>query len=161
MINYFILFIYMTLNEYILNYKKTINELNNIYDSSRINLYKVPIGTELFHESLNNNSFNPNNIRIGDDTLIAYFTLSPNLKANGYIHKFKVKNDINNILIVSRSDTNANWSKEYLDKHICNSKYDGIAFLFPNSNEIQISLCNPNKYLEYVSTKNLSSLFII
>jgi hypothetical protein len=163
--------------------KENTQPVLNYSEPSKIDFYKVPAGTELYHGSFNKNSFNPYNIRLGDDTLIAYFTPSKRLasdyimgcagypeKSGGFIHKFKVKKDINNILVVSRYDKKASWTKEYLEQKFCSTnlglqfnfnKVDGVAFFYPKGEEeedikfeVEFALCNPNEYLEYVSTRS-------
>lgn len=152
---------------------------------SSISYYKIPQGTELYHGSFNRDSFNPYNIKLGDDILIAYFT--PNIKLasdyimgcaqypekkGGFIHKFRVKKDINKIIVISRYDKKNNWTKDYMENKFCqkkiglNSDYtDGIAFFFPKGEEngeiqfdVEFALCNPNEYLEYISTRSCVSM---
>jgi hypothetical protein len=155
---------------------------------SRLNLYKIPKGTELYHGSFNSDSFNPYAIRLGDESLISYFSPNERISASyfnscavfnekkgGYLHKFKVKQDITQILVISQYTKKPHWDKKFLEERFCGSKFgidinidplDGVAFFFStdpnnpvnpkdiNQFDVEFALCNPNKYLEYVSTRS-------
>ena len=58
------------------------NERLNYMEPSKTTLYTIPKGTLLFHGSLNRESFNPYDIRLGDDKLVAYFSPNKRLTAD-------------------------------------------------------------------------------
>ena len=169
-----------------LNIQKSIfnPEKLNYMEPSKTTLYKIPKGTILYHGSLTKESFNPYDIRLGDDRLVSYFSANKALAADyivgcalyptksGFLHKFRVKKDIDKILIVSPHDKQAHWSLEFLEDSFCSRKFriqlDGIGFFFPtgiedeayNNNQYfdsEFAICNPNEYLEYVSTQRCVS----
>ena len=91
---------------------------------------------------------------------------------SGFLHKFRVKKDIEKILIVSTHDKQSHWSLEFLEESFCSRKFriqlDGIGFFFPTGIEDQsydnnkyfdseFAICNPDEYLEYVSTQRCVS----
>ena len=179
-------------------------ELNNdeviipksIYtEASRMTLYTIPKGSILYHGSKNKESFNPFNIKLGDDTLVGYFTSNKDFSADyisrcafypkesGYIHKFKTKKDIERILIISSYDKKSSWDVKNIENLFCSNnnqygeKLDGIGFFYPiisnnaysnddkfdddnlnnnnntNQYDIEVALCDPNYFLEYISTQ--------
>lgn len=172
----------------------TYNEEQLTYmEPSKTNLYTIPKGTILFHGTLYKESFNPYDIRLGEDKLVSYFSPNKRLAADyivgcalyptraGYIHKFRVKKDIKQIMIISTFEKKPNWTLSYLEETFCSRKFriqlDGIGFFFPrrddmdsfvdqgyNTGENRISfdaefaICNPNEYLEYVSTERCISM---
>ena len=74
----------------------------NYVEPSTTKLFSIPKGTFLYHGSLNKESFNPFDIRLGDDRLVSYFSQSKRLAADyiigcalyptksGFLHKFIV-----------------------------------------------------------------------
>ena len=156
----------------------------NFMEPSKTELYKIPKGTILYHGSLTKEAFNPSDIRLGDDRLVSYFSPNKALSADyivgcalyptksGFLHKFRVKKDIEKILIVSTHDKQSHWSLEFLEDSFCSRKFriqlDGIGFFFPTGIEdetydnnqyydSEFAICNPNEYLEYVSTQRCVS----
>lgn len=156
----------------------------NYMEPSKTTLYKIPKGTILYHGSLTKEAFNPYDIRLGEDRLVSYFSPNKGLAADyivgcalyptksGFLHKFRVKKDIEKILIVSTHDKQAHWSLEFLEDSFCSRKFriqlDGIGFFFPTGIEDQsydnnkyfdseFAICNPNEHLEYVSTQRCVS----
>lgn len=156
----------------------------NYMEPSKTTLYKIPKGTILYHGSLTKEAFNPYDIRLGDDRLVSYFSPNKALAADyivgcalyptksGFLHKFRVKKDIEKILIVSTHDKQSHWSLEFLEDSFCSRKFriqlDGIGFFFPTGIEdetydnnqyfdSEFAICNPNEYLEYVSTQRCVS----
>ena len=154
-------------------------------EPSKTTLYKIPKGTILYHGSLTKEAFNPYDIRLGDDRLVSYFSPNKSLAADyivgcalyptksGFLHKFRVKKDIEKILIVSTHDKQAHWSLEFLEDSFCSRKFriqlDGIGFFFPTGIEdetydnnqyfdSEFAICNPDEYLEYVSTQRCQSV---
>lgn len=157
----------------------------NYMEPSKTTLYKIPKGTILYHGSLTKEAFNPYDIRLGEDRLVSYFSPNKGLAADyivgcalyptksGFLHKFRVKKDIEKILIVSTHDKQAHWSLEFLEDSFCSRKFriqlDGIGFFFPTGIEDQtyddnkyfdseFAICNPDEYLEYVSTQRCVSV---
>ena len=145
-------------------------------------------GIILFYASNNKKGFNPENIQLGNDNLISFFT--PNFKLasdriggcdinnpNGYIHAFKVLQDIPNIYVKLPYDTDYDYTLKSLYDKFCagSTQYSGIGFFYPK-NEIEIfsnvltnqnpnmgppslpeenfysefGICNPTPYLEYL-----------
>ena len=163
----------------------------NMYaEPSKTSLFTIPVGTILFHGSLNKEAFNPFDIRLGDDRLVSYFSQSKRLAADyivgcalyptksGFLHKFRVKKDIGKILIISPHERQNHWTLRFIEDSFCSRKFriqlDGIGFFFPKKNEIgftqgknnsqridfdsEFAICNPNDYLEYVSTQRCVSM---
>lgn len=164
---------------------------------NEMKLYTIPEGTILYHGSIDKESFNPYRIVLNKDTLVSYFTASKKLSADniigcanypsksGYIHKFRVKADIKNVLIVSPYEKQSNWDNKFIENNFCFKKnngdetssltqplqLDGIGFFYSsntqktlmdsNSQEFidgtgttaEFALCNPNKWLQYISTQ--------
>ena len=164
-------------------------------EPSKTRLYTVPEGTILYHGSMNKESFNPYDIRLGDDKLVAYFSPNKRLCAdyivgcaiypnkNGFIHKFRVKKPIERLLILSTYEKKKQWNLKFLEDSFCSRKYriqlDGVGFFFPKKDESdflgvvaeaetkdtpnldfdsEFAICDPNEYLEYVSTQRCVSL---
>jgi hypothetical protein len=165
----------------------------NYMEPSKTNLYTIPKGTILYHGTMYKESFNPYDIRLGEDKLVSY--LSPNKRLAedyivgcalyptkaGYIHKFRVKKDIKQIMIVSTFEKKPNWTLSFLEETFCSRKFriqlDGIGFFFPKrdeydsfgevpagqtdprvSFEAEFAICNPNEYLEYISSERCISM---
>ena len=156
-------------------------------------LYSIPKGTILYHGSLNKESFNPYDIRLGEDRLVSYFSPNKRLAADyiigcaiyptksGYLHRFRVKKDIEKILIISTHEKQSHWTLSFIEDSFCSRKFriqlDGIGFFFPRRDEkdftaiqkgddsvkrlafdSEFAICNPNEYLEYVSSQRCVSL---
>ena len=169
------------------------NEKLNYMEPSKTTLYTIPKGTLLFHGSLNRESFNPYDIRLGDDRLVSYFSPNKRLAADyivgcalypaksGYLHKFRVKKDIEKMLIVSTHEKQPHWTLSFIEDSFCSRKFriqlDGIGFFFPRRDEkdftaiqqgdktvknlafdSEFAVCNPNEYLEYVSSQRCQSV---
>ena len=155
----------------------------NYMEPSRTSLYTIPIGTILYHGSLNRESFNPYDIRLGNDKLVSYFSTNRRLASDyivgcalyptktGFLHKFVVKKPIEKILIVSAYDKQPHWTLNFIEDSFCSRKFriplDGVGFFFPrqdqsNTDNIvhdpEFALCNPNLHLEYVSTQKCISM---
>lgn len=165
----------------------------NYAEPSKTTLYSIPRGTILYHGSLNRESFNPYDIRLGDDKLVSFFSPNKRLAADyivgcalyptkaGFLHKFRVKKDIEKILIISTYEKQQHWTLKFLEDSFCSRKFkiqlDGIGFFFPRRDEKDFSsiqqgndapkrlsfdsefaICNPNEYLEYISTQRCSSM---
>ena len=160
----------------------------NYMEPSKTTLYVVPRGTILYHGSMVRESFNPYDIRLGEDRLVSYFSPNKRLAADyivgcalypsktGFLHKFRVKKDIEKILIVSTHEKQAHWTLRFLEDSFCSRKFriqlDGVGFFFPRRDEkdfvaikqgmnettnlafdSEFAICNPNEYLESVSTQ--------
>ena len=165
----------------------------NYMEPSKTTLYTIPKGTLLYHGALNKESFNPYDIRLGDDRLVSYFSPNKRLAADyivgcalypnksGYLHKFRVKKDIEKILIISTHEKQSHWTLSFIEDSFCSRKFriqlDGIGFFFPRRDEkdftaiqqgdktiknlafdSEFAICNPNEYLEYVSTQRCVSV---
>lgn len=124
-------------------------------DVSRINTYTIPCGTVLYHGSASQQSFDPENIQLGDTTLIAFFSTSQKIaeenfakcskytsdNKGGYLHRFIVTKDIDNILILSKYEIQT-LDPQKLQDRFCTrgrNKYDkvlnGIGYFFPKQEE--------------------------
>lgn len=149
-------------------------------NNSNSNICTIEEGTILFHGSTEKESFNPNRIVLGKNTLLSYFSENKTIASDyilgctqyptktGYIHKFRVKKKIENLLIVSPYEKTAEWTEEFVNEQFCNANklnqnnlvsnltkpltLSGIAFK-DGSNPSQYAICNPNEWLEYVSTQ--------
>lgn len=153
----------------------------NYVQSSQITLYEIPKDTVLYHGSIKRETFNPFDIKLGDDTLVALFSPNKRLSADyimgcalhptkpGFIHKFRVKKTIPRILIISTFDKDKQWNNKYIDDNFCGEKsklrLNGIGFFFPaldmqtNTDlDSEFAICNPNEFLEYVSTQRCVSM---
>lgn len=161
-------------------------------EPSKTSLYTIPKGTILYHGSLYKESFNPFDIRLGEDKLVSYFSPNKRLAADyivgcalypnrqGYLHKFRVKKDIEKVMIVSTFEKKANWTLNFIEDTFCSRKFriqlDGIGFFFPRRDEkdlynagtvqsdpkitfdAEFAICDPNEYLEYISTQRCVSM---
>lgn len=164
----------------------------NYMEPSKTTLYTIPRGTILYHGSLYKESFNPFDIRLGEDKLVSFFSPNKRLAADyivgcalyptrsGYLHKFRVKKDIEKIMIVSTFEKKANWTLAFLEDTFCSRKFriqlDGIGYFFPRrddqdlynagtlqsdpriSFDAEFAVCDPNEYLEYISTQRCVSM---
>ncbi len=151
--------------------------------------YTIPEGTILYHGTMTRESFNPFDIRLGDDNLVAYLSPSKRFAAsyivgcaiypnkNGFIHKFRVKQSITDILILSTFEKKKQWNLKFIEDSFCSRKYriqlNGIGFFYPKADDIEFdkeldvnnvsvegqsfdsefAICNPQQFLEYVSTQ--------
>ena len=153
---------------------------------SKTTVYTIFEGTILYHGSMMKESFNPDDIRLGTDNLVSYFSPNKRLAAdyitgcalypskNGYIHKFRVKKDITKLMILSTYEKNKEWDLKFYENSFCSNKYriqlNCIGFFYPMSDELsmedidmnsndtsnydsEFALCNPNEFLEYISTQ--------
>lgn len=142
-------------------------------DPSVPSLYTLRAGTILYHGSYHKRSFNPFNIQLGEDNLIAYFTPNPEIAQahigncvqfpvkKGYVHKFKLSKDIERIIIVSPHEKEDNWTLKYMEKKFCNAtptdRYNGVGFFYEkdeNGLQSEFMICNPKEYLDYIDTQD-------
>ena len=88
---------------------------------------------------------------------------------------------IEKILIISTHEKQAHWTLRFLEDSFCSRKFriqlDGIGFFFPRRDEkdfdaiqkgddsikrlafdSEFAVCNPNEYLEYVSSQRCQSV---
>jgi hypothetical protein len=134
---------------------------------SRINLATIPMGATLYHASENISQFNDTLINIGTSSLFAFFTTDKNNAMSkikncavekgfpGYIHVFKVKQNITKILMLDPNDISLHHIEDkFVDKSVpenqklisslenkfCRDtsassgvKLDGIGFIIPKS----------------------------
>jgi hypothetical protein len=118
--------------------------------SNQIKTYTIQKGVNLYYASNNKKGFNPDNIQLGNDNLISFFT--PNFKLasdrigscdinnpNGYIHAFEVVQDIPNIYVKLPYDTDYDYTLKSLYDKFCagSTQYNGVGFFYPK-NEIEI-----------------------
>jgi len=120
-------------------------------EPSSLELYTIPEGTILYHGSTSIQSFNPHDIKLGNDILIQYF--SPNklfasnlingcaeypMTAGGYIHTFKVKKPITKILVMSLFEKKSADKLDSLNIKYCirknNVNLDGVGWFYSRSN---------------------------
>jgi hypothetical protein len=157
---------------------------------SNMTMYTIPSGTIIYHGSQNKETFNPYDIKLGEDNLISFFSPNKRFTADyimgcaaypvksGYIHKFRLKKDLSRIMIVSAYEKKKNWNIKHLQQTYCNynqtiGSTNGIGFFFPKENkatnpadalsneilyESEFAICNPNEYLEYLSTQRCMSM---
>jgi hypothetical protein len=154
-------------------------------EPSHLTLHVIKAGTILFHGSILKDTFNPLDIRLGKDSLVAFFSQNkrfaidyvkgcatyPNEK--GYIHKFIVKKDIDKIFIMSQYDRVNDWDPSVIENKYCGSSraYNGIGFFVSTDDQrkfgtafsgdsvfaAEFALCNPQEFLEYVGTESCIS----
>jgi len=101
-------------------------------------------------------------------------------KEQGFIHKFIVKKDIDRVFIISKYDKKSDWDIKKIESLFCNNnneygeKLDGVGFFYLSNNynefndesidndnkdlssgnyELELALCDPNNFLDYVSTQ--------
>jgi hypothetical protein len=167
----------------------------NYMEPSKMTLYTVPEGTILYQGS-EVDTFSPLNIKVGKgDERVSFFSSNKRMSADyikgcasypteeGYLHIFKVRKNIDRILIVSSFEKRKNWTNDYIDNTFCRNysfPINGIGFFFPygvESNEqgdteriaestpeqkmlfdSEFALCNPNEYLDYVGTQRCQSM---
>jgi len=165
------------------------NKVLKFMEPSKMTLYTIPKGTLLYFGSFTTESFNPNDIKLDENNSISYFSSNKRLIADyivgcalyptkqGFLHKFRVKRDINKILIISTFERKANWTLSYLDETYCFRKnktnLNGLGFFFPRKDEqdlynlnnddsiidpkisfdAEFIICDPNEFLEYLSTQ--------
>ena len=125
---------------------------------SGVNTYTIKKGTILYHATVNKRGFNPNEIKLGKDVLISFFTPNFRLasdkiegcsidKQKGFIHVFEVIADIPEIFIKLPYDTEEDINLDELKDNFCsgNKNYKGVGFFYPK-NEIELfnnSVFNP------------------
>jgi hypothetical protein len=147
---------------------------------SHFTTYTIPKGTILFHGSMNIDTFDPFDIQLADVDL-AYFSQNRKFAADhimscsnyplqrGYLHAFRVKEDIPKVVIMSIFKRREEWTMNWLYDHFCSGKshprYRGVGFFFPRGGkksatedagnpafDSEFILCNPSEYLEYINT---------
>lgn len=142
---------------------------------SKIRLVTLPANINIYHGSITKNSFDPNDIKLSDGTLLALFSNNAKLAAdnfmncanypttNGYLHKFVIKKDIPYVQIVSPTTFDKDSNLKTLDTQYCqrvdNPRLNGFAYPIRNTSvpnheayDYIIGLCNPNEYLKYVNS---------
>jgi len=143
-------------------------------DISKLRFITIPKGINLYYGSQTKNSFDPNDIKLSDGTLLALFSNSPKLSSdvfmncanfpmtNGYLHQFVTKKEIPYIQMISATSIDKNTTLKSLDMQYCqrpdNPRLNGFAYAIRNralEEEVYdyiIGLCNPNEFLSYAST---------
>jgi hypothetical protein len=156
----------------------TITEKNDMV-YSHTNYHRVEVGTILYHGTITKETFNPFDIKLGEDTLVAFFSQSRESAADnamcysigekkGFVHKFRVKKPIEKILIISPYERSRTWDLASIENKFCKNsvmgeRLNGIGFFYPDkanpgSFYAEYALCSPNDYLEYISTQNCTNL---
>jgi hypothetical protein len=128
---------------------------NPPYTSNQINTYTIKEGTILYHATSNKKGFDTNQLNIGQDKLINFFTPNFRLasdkiegcsvdKQNGFIHVFRVVKDIPNIYVKLPYDIANDINTGTLANEFCsgNQNYYGIGFFYPKNN-IEMFSNNP------------------
>jgi hypothetical protein len=148
------------------------NEGWDINEVSKVKTFTIREGTILYCGS-KKALFNPYDIKLNANDEIHFFSDSldhANARIEscskypnpGYIHKFKVKHDIRNIIILSPYELEEGTMVKNIEKNFCarNNKYDmnvsGVGFFFPHPITKVIrefTLCDPREYLEYIDTQ--------
>ncbi len=141
--------------------------------SNQIKTYTIQKGINLYYASNNKKGFNPENIQLGNDNLISFFT--PNFKLasdrigscdinnpNGYIHAFEVVQDIPNIYVKLPYDTDYDYTLRSLYDKFCagSTQYNGVGFFYPK-NEIEVFsniLTNQNQNYQNYQNMGFQSL---
>lgn len=132
----------------------------NYMEPSKTTLYTIPQGTILYHGSLYKESFNPYDIRLGDDKLVSYFSPNKRLSADyiigcalyptkaGFLHKFRTKREIPRVMIVSSFEKQPNWTLRFIEDSFCSRRFriqlDGIGFFYPRKDESTFTSLNTN-----------------
>lgn len=120
---------------------------NPSYTTDRMETYTIKEGTILYHATSNKKGFNTNNINLGQDKIINFFTPNFRLasdkiegcsvdKQNGYIHVFRVVKEIPNIYVRLPYDIADDINSGLLANEFCskNQNYYGIGFFYPKNN---------------------------
>jgi hypothetical protein len=142
-------------------------------DVSKINLFTIPAGINLYYGSQSRTTFDPMDIKLSDGTLLALFSNNPRLASDvfmncanypsttGNLHKFVTTTNIPYIQIISASSIVSENTLSALDLRFCqrasNPKLNGFAYTVKSSIKNDavdyiIGLCNPNQFLKYDST---------
>lgn len=181
--------------------QKEISQLESVkvpsQNPSEYKFYTIPAGKILYHGSIDKKTFDPFKIKLSDSTLSAFFSpykgfasdyimrCSAYPAQNGYIHAFRVKKDIDKILILSpyelknRDNVLAEIDNKFCKREPNKEDMNGIGFFFPEKdldnfagdiekhlptgaqldpNNGEFALCNPREYLEYINTQECVSL---
>lgn len=131
---------------------------------SSMSLTTIPSNTILYHGSTTVSQFNTEQINLGKDTLVAFF--SPNIDfaasyigncmgghsghhsdgapPTGYIHKFRTKYDVHNIYVISSHDKLMNWEPKRVDDKFCKTpvndrRLNGVCFFVPAENKMRFT----------------------
>jgi hypothetical protein len=164
-----------------------------LYSDPTLENYILYKDTELYYATYKQGEFNTLDIRLTDNnTLVAFFSSSEELalgyimnckinpEENAYIHKFRVKKDIDKIKIISTNDLRKGQKDlQFIQETFCNpssepfrQRYNGIGFFYKKGTNIQqnikindkyaneeeieydgdFAICDPNN-LEYINTK--------
>lgn len=121
--------------------------------------YTVRQGTILYHGTMYRETFDPDNIILGDNDLVAYFSPDKQLAAdyingcaeypikNGYLHKFMVKEDITDIQVISIYEKRNTWTLSTLNDKYCLNRtgeiLNGVAFFYPKNHSISFGQHTP------------------
>lgn len=114
-------------------------------------LYTIPKGTVLYHGSMNRETFDPANIRLGDDFLVSFFSqekrfaldyiagCSLHPEKTGWIHKFIVTKDIDKVYIISPYARANEWNLKDIENKYCRGisgdRYNGVGFFLVSDDQ--------------------------
>lgn len=149
-------------------------------EPSKYTTYTIKKGTTLYHGSTSKETFNPYNIKLGSSSLVVFFSPDKQIASNsfgscaffpekdGFLHMFKVKEDITNIIILSVFDLDKTYTNEKFEDSFCSrkNKYEmalsGVGFFYPSDkkegdHECEFALCDPARYLKYEGTQRCTS----
>ena len=135
-----------------------------IPEPSYIPLYTIPAGTVLYHGSKTKETFDPQKITLGDDTLAAFFTPNKRFAADyisgcvgeetGYIHMFKVRIPITSIYVISSHNKKDVWDISQLETKFCKGteygRLNGVGFFVKDDFS--------NKFIEQIDTPESEEL---
>lgn len=142
---------------------------NPQYPTDQENTYTIREGTILYHATTNKKGFNTNQLNLGKDKLINFFTPNFRLasdkiegcsidKQNGFIHVFRVIKDIPNIYIKLPYDIADDINSGLLAYEFCsgNQNYYGIGFFYPKNN-IEMFSNNPYQQTQPLQSQILNN----
>jgi hypothetical protein len=127
---------------------------------SRMSLLEIPAGTLLYHGT-KKEIFDPDNIILGNDVLVAFFSTSKQVAVShvgmcseygGVVHMFKVIRNIPRIFVISEYE-NLNMDPKTMNDKYCNGKndnhhrYNGVGFFIPPENMKNFSNVDSNNTL--------------
>ena len=151
----------------------------NVPEKTKLKYYTIETDTILYHGSKDISKFEASEINLGDINGITHITFfstdkesmeikigkcQDNFNKKGWIHKFKVTNKIENILIIDENNKNFTNDDLKLTNEKCgisnNTRLNGFGYSTKKSNGKIISyfaLCIPKDYLTYIGTYSCES----
>ena len=119
-------------------------------DPTHIEFFTIPANKTLYHGTTTVSRFNPHNINLGNDTLVAFFTPNKHFAAayigdclggnSGWIHEFRTTKPIDNIYILSSHEIK-NWDPKKIELTFCGAtgtreirrRLNGVGFFVPKT----------------------------